>query len=58
MMIFWPGSTRLTLIMVWAQPAPMTPGRVLPGKVSAFSLAPVARMIFSPTMARSRPSDI
>ena len=31
MTTFFPGNTRFTLIMVWAAPAPITPGSVLPG---------------------------
>ena len=46
MMILRPGSTRFRFTMVWAAPAPITPGRSQPGKARAFSVAPVAIKIF------------
>ena len=41
----FPGNTRCTLIIVWIAPAPITPGKVEPGNATAFSEAPVAKMI-------------
>ena len=43
-----PGLTPWRFIIVWAAPAPITPGSVQPLKLRAFSAAPVATSTASP----------
>ena len=40
-----PGRTRWTFTRVWAAPAVITPGRVLPGKATGSSLPPAATIV-------------
>ena len=46
--ILFPGFTPCRFIIVCAAPAPMTPGRFQPSKVTIFSAAPVAMIMESP----------